>query len=158
MASQQQTCSLVTFTSTQCTVQTQLWHLDAYHKCDGCAKRKSSSSLCLDHQEEINLCTMIFKNIIRQLDQKKARTLAMPSPCLITEFFLGCRDLSLPSDSWCRELELLMICHLVLCHLLPHILFQHHLHGPAISNPPRRLFFTLSPLLLVIFLRVILAK
>lgn len=62
---------------------------------------------------KFNFCTIIFNNILRQLDQKKSRQVALPSPCLIVDFILGCKDLSLPSDSWFRELDV-MVMHKLL--------------------------------------------
>lgn len=46
-------------------------------------------------KKNINLCTIIFKIILRQLDQRKANKNALPSPCLIFEYILTCRDLFL---------------------------------------------------------------
>ncbi|KAI5668017.1 hypothetical protein M9H77_17870 [Catharanthus roseus] len=47
----------------------------------------------------------IFKNILRQIDQMKASKIALPCPYLISEYLLGSRDLSLPSDSYVRALD-----------------------------------------------------
>ncbi|KAI5681869.1 hypothetical protein M9H77_03097 [Catharanthus roseus] len=49
----------------------------------------------------INICTVIFKNILRHIDQKKSSKITLPCPC--------CRDLSLPSDSWVRALDPLVM-------------------------------------------------
>ncbi|KAI5671851.1 hypothetical protein M9H77_12215 [Catharanthus roseus] len=51
-------------------------------------------------RKRINICTVILRNILRQIDQKKANKKTLPYLCLISEYLLGCRDLSLPSDSW----------------------------------------------------------
>ncbi|KAI5663395.1 hypothetical protein M9H77_22718 [Catharanthus roseus] len=55
-------------------------------------------------RKRINLFTVMLRNILRKIDQKKASKIALPSPCLISKYILGCRDLSLPTDSWLREL------------------------------------------------------
>lgn len=67
----------------------------------------------------INLCTIILKNTPRQLDQRKAKHIALPSPCLIPVFVLGCRDFSSPTDSWVRELDIMVMPEIIpLVHLL----------------------------------------
>ncbi|KAI5653589.1 hypothetical protein M9H77_30776 [Catharanthus roseus] len=43
-------------------------------------------------RKRINLCTIIFRNILRQIDQKKASKFALPSPCLISEYILAYLD------------------------------------------------------------------
>ncbi|KAI5672780.1 hypothetical protein M9H77_13144 [Catharanthus roseus] len=53
-------------------------------------------------RKRINICTVIFKNILRKIDQKKANNIALSCPCLISEYLLGCKDLSLLSDFWAR--------------------------------------------------------
>ncbi|KAI5681360.1 hypothetical protein M9H77_02587 [Catharanthus roseus] len=54
-------------------------------------------------EKKINICTVIFKNILMQMDQKKTSRIALPRPYLITEYLLGCRDLSMPFDSGVRH-------------------------------------------------------
>ncbi|KAI5653274.1 hypothetical protein M9H77_30461 [Catharanthus roseus] len=50
-------------------------------------------------RKRINICTVIFRNILRQIYQKKASKIALQCPRLISEYLLGCRNLSLPSNS-----------------------------------------------------------
>ncbi|KAI5663243.1 hypothetical protein M9H77_22566 [Catharanthus roseus] len=49
-------------------------------------------------RKKINICTVIFRNIRKQIDRKNASEIALPCPCLISEYLLGCKDISLPSD------------------------------------------------------------
>lgn len=71
-------------------------------------KERAHLLYALVTKKKFNLCIVIFKNIMRQLYQRKARTLALSS-LLITEFGLGCKDLSLPTYLWSRELDILMM-------------------------------------------------
>ncbi|KAI5652592.1 hypothetical protein M9H77_29779 [Catharanthus roseus] len=52
-------------------------------------------------KKKINICTMIFKNISGRLTRRRAYT--------NTEYLLCCKDLSIPSDSWVRALEPLVM-------------------------------------------------
>ncbi|KAI5657401.1 hypothetical protein M9H77_26194 [Catharanthus roseus] len=65
----------------------------------------------------INIRTIIFKNILRLIDQKKANKIALPCPCLISNYLLGCMDLSLPS--WVRALNPLVMPKIVAPSVVP---------------------------------------
>ncbi|KAI5677376.1 hypothetical protein M9H77_08326 [Catharanthus roseus] len=67
----------------------------------------------------INICIVIFRNILRQIDQKKASKIALPCLFLISEYLLGCRDLSLPSDSWVRALDPLVMPKIIVPSVVP---------------------------------------
>ncbi|KAI5668676.1 hypothetical protein M9H77_18529 [Catharanthus roseus] len=70
-------------------------------------------------RKRINLCIVIFRNILRNIDQKKPSKIVLPSPCLISEYILRCRDLSLPTDSWMRELNLLVMPNIIAPGIVP---------------------------------------
>ncbi|KAI5653486.1 hypothetical protein M9H77_30673 [Catharanthus roseus] len=67
-------------------------------------------------RKKINICTVTFRNILIQIDKKKsnihkkkANKIALPYPCLSSEYLLGCIDPLLPSDSWERALDPLVM-------------------------------------------------
>lgn len=60
-------------------------------------------------KKKIYLCTIVFKNILKQFDQRKANRIALPSSCLIYEYILAYKDLSLPSDSWFKQLDTMVM-------------------------------------------------
>ncbi|KAI5667655.1 hypothetical protein M9H77_17508 [Catharanthus roseus] len=70
-------------------------------------------------RRRINICIVIFRNILRQIDQKKASKTALLCPCLISEYLLCCRDLSLSSNSWVRALEPLVMPKIIAPGVVP---------------------------------------
>ncbi|KAI5682014.1 hypothetical protein M9H77_03242 [Catharanthus roseus] len=64
----------------------------------------------------INRCTVIFRNILRQIDQNKANTIDLLCACLIFEYILGCKVLSMPFDSWVRALDPLVVMPKIVAH------------------------------------------
>lgn len=68
-------------------------------------KERAHLSFAFATKKNINLYIVLFKNIVRQLDQRKDNKIVLSSPCLITEQILGCKDLSLPIDIWVNELD-----------------------------------------------------
>ncbi|KAI5676396.1 hypothetical protein M9H77_07346 [Catharanthus roseus] len=55
----------------------------------------------------------VAKILLWELDQKKNRQVTLPSLCLISDFILGYKDLSLPSDSLVRELDVMVMPKLI---------------------------------------------
>ncbi|KAI5681106.1 hypothetical protein M9H77_02333 [Catharanthus roseus] len=70
-------------------------------------------------KQKFNSCIVIFKNIFRQIGQKKAIKIALPCSCLITEYLLCCKDLSLPFDFWGRALDALVMTKNIAPGLVP---------------------------------------
>ncbi|KAI5662966.1 hypothetical protein M9H77_22289 [Catharanthus roseus] len=69
--------------------------------------------------KKINICTVIFRNILKKIDQKKTSKIALPHLCLISEYILGCRDLSLLSNSWVSALDPLVLPKIVAPSVVP---------------------------------------
>ncbi|KAI5658093.1 hypothetical protein M9H77_26886 [Catharanthus roseus] len=70
-------------------------------------------------RKRINICTIMFRNILRKIVQKKARKIVLPCPCLISEHQLGCRELYLSSNSWVRALDPLVIPKIIALGVVP---------------------------------------
>ncbi|KAI5681484.1 hypothetical protein M9H77_02712 [Catharanthus roseus] len=68
-------------------------------------------------RKRINICTVIFKNILRQIDQKKASKIALPL------------DLSLPSDFWVKALHTLVMPKIIAPSVLLRIEVVLLFHG-----------------------------
>ncbi|KAI5649606.1 hypothetical protein M9H77_35611 [Catharanthus roseus] len=68
-------------------------------------------------KKRINICIVILRNILKQIDQNKANEIAFP--CLISEYLLGCRDLFLPFVSWVEALDPLMMLKIIVPGMVP---------------------------------------
>lgn len=71
---------------------------NANYKCDICVERESSPPLCAGHREEVQPLHCDLQKYYEAV-----------GPFLFTEFFFGCKDLSLPTDSCYKELDHLMM-------------------------------------------------
>ncbi|KAI5653601.1 hypothetical protein M9H77_30788 [Catharanthus roseus] len=82
-------------------------------------KERAHILYALATRKRINICNVIFRNILRKIDQKKASKIAFPCPYLISGYLLSCRGLSLPSDSWVRTLDPLVMPKIVPVSVVP---------------------------------------
>ncbi|KAI5653600.1 hypothetical protein M9H77_30787 [Catharanthus roseus] len=89
-------------------------------------KERAHLLYALATRKRINIYNVIFRNILRKIGQKKASKIAFPCPHLISGYLLSCRGLSLPSDSWVRTLDPLVMPKIVAVSVVPP--FQLHPH------------------------------
>ncbi|KAI5649898.1 hypothetical protein M9H77_35903 [Catharanthus roseus] len=91
-----------------------------------------------DHADNFFVHWIIPRNILRQMDQKKASNIVLPSPCVISKYILECRDLYLPIDSWVKKLDTLVMPRLQLLvppSLTPSILGHKDPKSTMMASP-----------------------